>query len=58
MSEMRKGARTGNIESIGRLIARELRQTWARCMKLGCEKRAVKGDDFCREHQMAARSKR
>lgn len=40
---------TGNIESIGRLIARELRQTWTRCMTLGCEKRAVIGDR-CREH--------
>lgn len=41
----------GNLESIARLIARELRQTWLRCMKQGCEKRALKDSDFCKDHQ-------
>lgn len=45
--------RTGNLESIGRLVARELRQTWTRCMVLGCNERACNGNK-CRKHAIEA----
>jgi hypothetical protein len=46
--------RHGNAQSIGRLIARELRQTHLTCMEPGCGNRVPKGEAFCIAHRKTA----
>jgi hypothetical protein len=43
--------RSGNAESIGRLVARELRSGNKRkCMSPGCDRKPPKDETFCTEH--------